>query len=194
MDCDDVWFTIMTFIPDEFARPPSLFFQKYVAPARDHFMWGYRNSAGPLADLRKNKICRVIIDSDSRFNNEDVISDDTTEPALPLTSNGLPFHLLLPHDKWGWNRFDGECKSHAIYYKGMKVIELAKIAHCYKGVFAEEDDDVFPNGDPKHHWYHFYVQHRTSETKDDKYFLSGTTLNFNGVPITNAHVHFNILL
>ena len=123
-------------------------------------------------------VCMIIIDSDSRFN-------DTESDTEPL-------YKKLPHDKYGWNRFDGIYRNNSIFYKNKKVIDLEEISHCYKGI--DIDDNT------KYKWYYFYISSTKLKSEEDyqyytdNKFIDNRTLYFDANPMTNAHIHFKITI
>lgn len=117
--------------------------------------------------------CRIIIDSDSRLNKDGAWK-------------------LLPHDKYGWNRFKGIIKDNILYYKGKSVIDLTDITRCDRGILTDED------GSTKYRWYYLYISNSLLTDDNKTYFkghyLERTTLFFDGVAVTNAHVHLEIFI
>lgn len=113
----------------------------------------------------------IIIDSNSRF----------------AKKNRL--WQKLPHDEYGWNRFEGYCIDNFIWYKGKRVIDLNDIKNCYKGL--EVDDTT----GKKYHWFYFFISPGELTDKDKEYagnFVENRILYFNFHPMTDAHVHFKV--
>ena len=117
----------------------------------------------------------IIIDSNSRFSSKN------------------KYWLYLPHDKYGWNKFEGYIKDtsigRCIYYKGRRVINLKDIEHCDRGLQTYKGQS--------YHWYYVFISENNLSEKDKTYFnghyLENTILYFNYKKMTNAHIHFEII-
>jgi hypothetical protein len=154
--------------------------------------------------MRKHKVCRIVIDSESRFDYYN-------------TNNEIPMYKNLPHDKYGWNKFDAECIDNIIYYKNKKVIDLDIIKHCYEGLESVTESDIEPTLDnnnstithtsdddstiePSEYdnklydyiWYYCFFSSDNNPPKNN--VLYNTTLYFDNHPMTDAHIHFEIIM
>lgn len=136
--------------------------------------------------------CYISIDTDSRF------CDDPTDDEYEM-------YKKLPYDEIGYNNFWAKVVDNVLYYKNKKVLDLSEIEHCYKrDLEVEEDSDGEINLNltkkdvgRKYKWYYFFVSKDELTEEGKKYcgnYLENRKLNFDGVEIYNAHVHFNILI
>jgi hypothetical protein len=156
--------------------------------------------------MTKHKVCRIIIDSESRFDYYN-------------TNNEIPMYKNLPHDKYGWNKFDAECIDNIIYYKKKKIIDLDTIKHCCKGLQSVTESDIKSTSDGdnskiKHNsdedstiepseydnklydyiWYYCFLSSDNDINDNENNVLSNTTLYFDNHPMTDAHIHFEIII
>ena len=120
----------------------------------------------------------IIIDSDSRL--------------IDKESDIEPVFKKLPHDEYGWNRFDGIYRDNSIFYKNKKVIDLEEISHCYKGI--ENDDNI------KYKWHYFYISFSNIKSEEDyqyytdNKFIDNRTLYFDDNPMIISHIHYSIII
>ena len=142
-------------------------------------------------DSRQYSNCHIYMDSNSR------LIEDKTYPYYDMWKK-------LPHGKYGHNSFWATIIDDKLYYNKTKVLNLSDIEHCYReeGVVKEVSDGVDwklskEYVGKKYKWYYFFVTDTLLSDEDKKYGdnnMENTVLDFDGVKVTDTHIHLKIFI
>jgi len=85
-------------------------------------------------DNESFQICEIVLDSDSRFN-----ENIPNELLIKYPNSDKEMYKNFPHDKYGFNRFIAEIRNDDIYFNGKEVISLSKFPQKEFYIIDKED-------------------------------------------------------